>query len=56
MPDDLINRRPDSLSAPVPTSGDPSAPVLPAETLTKVAGAAARSRSESTRRNYTADW
>ncbi|QXU56750.1 tyrosine-type recombinase/integrase (plasmid) [Rhodococcus sp. LW-XY12] len=34
----------------------PSVPVLPAETLTQVAGTAARSRSESTRRNYAADW
>ncbi|WP_228287256.1 tyrosine-type recombinase/integrase [Rhodococcus ruber] len=34
----------------------PSVPVLPVETLTQVAGTAARSRSESTRRNYAADW
>nr|WP_257235796.1 tyrosine-type recombinase/integrase [Rhodococcus pyridinivorans] len=43
----------------VPTSSDsaaPSVPVLPAETLTQVAGTAGRSRSESTRRNYAADW
>ncbi|PND50065.1 tyrosine-type recombinase/integrase [Rhodococcus sp. ENV425] len=59
MPDDLISRRPDDSSPPVPTSSDPAAPsvpVLPAETLTKVAGTAGRSRSESTRRNYAADW
>ncbi|WP_371306603.1 tyrosine-type recombinase/integrase [Rhodococcus zopfii] len=30
--------------------------MLPAETLTRVAGAVNRSRSESTRRNYAADW
>lgn len=59
MPDDLISRRPDDVSAPVPTSSDPAAPsvpVLPAEALTKVAGTVSRSRSESTRRNYAADW
>ncbi|KHJ73646.1 tyrosine-type recombinase/integrase [Rhodococcus sp. Chr-9] len=59
MPDDLISRRPDDVSVPVPTSSDPAAPSVPAlsvETLTQVAGAAARSRSESTRRNYAADW
>nr|WP_157127038.1 site-specific integrase [Rhodococcus sp. p52] len=31
-------------------------PVLPDETLTKMAGTVSRSRSESTRRNYAADW
>jgi integrase len=49
----------DRVLAPVETSPDASSaavPVLPAETLTQVAGAAARSRSESTRRNYAADW
>ncbi|USI90202.1 site-specific integrase [Rhodococcus pyridinivorans] len=59
MPDDLISRRPDDVSVPVPTSSDPaapSAPALPAETLTNVAGTVSRSRSESTRRNYAADW
>ncbi|MEV8192111.1 tyrosine-type recombinase/integrase [Rhodococcus pyridinivorans] len=56
MPDELLTSRPDDVSVPVPTSGDPAVPVLPAETLTKVAGTAARSRSESTRRNYAADW
>ena len=55
MPDELLTSRPDDVSVPVPTSGDPAVPVLPAETLTKVAGTAARSRSESTRRNYAAD-
>ncbi|ATQ30193.1 integrase [Rhodococcus ruber] len=34
----------------------PSVPVLQVETLVQVAGTAARSRSESTRRNYAADW
>ncbi|WP_350247715.1 tyrosine-type recombinase/integrase [Rhodococcus sp. D-6] len=59
MPDDLLSRRPDDVSVPAPTSSDPAAPsvpVLPAETLTQVAGTAGRSRSESTRRNYAADW
>ncbi len=59
MPDDLISRRTDDVSVAVPTSPDsgvPSVPVLPVETLTQVAGTAARSRSESTRRNYAADW
>ncbi|WP_277371966.1 site-specific integrase [Rhodococcus rhodochrous] len=56
MPDDLISRRPDDVSVPVPTSGNPAVPSLPSETLSQVAGAASRSRSESTRRNYTADW
>ncbi|MCD2140860.1 site-specific integrase [Rhodococcus pyridinivorans] len=48
--------RPDDVSVPVPTSGDPAVPLLPSETLSQVAGAASRSRSESTRRNYAADW
>ncbi|WAL49896.1 site-specific integrase [Rhodococcus pyridinivorans] len=39
-----------------PAASTPAVPVLPAETLAQVAGAAARSRAESTRRNYTADW
>ncbi|MDJ0397490.1 site-specific integrase [Rhodococcus rhodochrous] len=59
MPDDLLMRRPDDVPTPVPTSPDsvaPSVPVLPAETLTTVAGTVSRSRSESTRRNYAADW
>ena len=59
MPDDLLMRHPDPSDAPASTASDPAAPsvpVLPAETLTMVAGAAGRSRSESTRRNYAADW
>ncbi|QOW01589.1 tyrosine-type recombinase/integrase [Rhodococcus pyridinivorans] len=56
MPDELLTRHPDDVSVSVPTSGDPAVPALPAETLVQVAGAAARSRSESTRRNYAADW
>ncbi|EHK85373.1 phage integrase family protein [Rhodococcus pyridinivorans AK37] len=56
MPDDLLMSRPDDVSVPVPTSGDPAVPLLPSETLSQVAGAASRSRSESTRRNYAADW
>lgn len=59
MPDDLISRRPDDISAPVPTSSDPavpSVPALPVETLAQVAGTVSRSRAESTRRNYAADW
>ncbi|MBX4171797.1 site-specific integrase [Rhodococcus pyridinivorans] len=59
MPDDLISRRPDDLSTPVRTASDPAAPsvpVLPEETLTQVAGTVTRARSESTRRNYAADW
>ncbi|WP_241386778.1 hypothetical protein [Rhodococcus sp. CH91] len=54
MPDDLLSRRPADVPTPVPTSPDsvaPSVPVLPVETLAQVAGAAVRSRSESTRRN-----
>ncbi|WP_225223129.1 tyrosine-type recombinase/integrase [Rhodococcus ruber] len=46
--------RRDLTTAAEPTT--PSVPVLPVETLTQVAGTAARSRSESTRRNYAADW
>ncbi|AYA27424.1 integrase [Rhodococcus rhodochrous] len=59
MPDDLISHRPDDVSVPVPTESAPAAPsvpVLPTETLVQVAGTAGRSRSESTRRNYAADW
>ncbi len=59
MPDDLLMRHPDPADTPASTSSDsatPSVPVLPADTLTQVAGTAARSRSESTRRNYAADW
>ncbi|UZF48420.1 site-specific integrase [Rhodococcus rhodochrous] len=59
MPDDLLMRHPGDVSVPVPTSPDsvaPSVPALPAETLTMVAGTVSRSRSESTRRNYAADW
>ncbi|WKK14884.1 tyrosine-type recombinase/integrase (plasmid) [Rhodococcus ruber] len=59
MPDDLLTNRPDDVSVPVPTSSDPAAPsvpALPTEALAQVAGTAGRSRSESTRRNYTADW
>lgn len=59
MPDDLIHRRPEDSSPPVPASGDPAAPSVPAlsaEALTKVAGTVSRSRSESTRRNYATDW
>ncbi|SNV20158.1 Uncharacterised protein [Rhodococcus rhodochrous] len=58
MPDDLLMRRPDPSDASVSPASDPSAPsvpALPAETLTQVAGTAARSRSESTRRNYAAN-
>ncbi|MCD2114094.1 site-specific integrase [Rhodococcus rhodochrous] len=39
-----------------PAPSTPAVPVLPAETLAQVAGAVNRSRSESTRRNYAADW
>ncbi|KOS57622.1 integrase [Rhodococcus rhodochrous KG-21] len=52
-------RHPDPSDAPTPTASEPAAPSVPAlsvETLTQVAGTAARSRSESTRRNYAADW
>ncbi|WP_326603258.1 site-specific integrase [Rhodococcus sp. PD04] len=59
MPDDLLMRHPDPSDASVSTAAEPatpSVPVLPTETLTQVAGTAARSRSESTRRNYAADW
>ncbi|WP_350247662.1 tyrosine-type recombinase/integrase [Rhodococcus sp. D-6] len=59
MPHDLLTSHSDDVSAPVPTLSDPAAPsvpALPAETLTQVAGTAGRSRSESTRRNYAADW
>ncbi|MGV9718537.1 site-specific integrase [Rhodococcus pyridinivorans] len=52
-------RHPDPSDASVSTAAEPAAPsvpALPAETLTQVAGTAARSRSESTRRNYAADW
>ncbi|MGU3586389.1 site-specific integrase [Rhodococcus sp. C26F] len=59
MPDDLLMRHPDPSDAPAPTVSEPAAPsvpTLPAEALTQVAGTAARSRSESTRRNYAADW
>ncbi|MGA4688667.1 tyrosine-type recombinase/integrase [Rhodococcus sp. AB351] len=56
MPDDLINRRPDDPFVPVPTPGDPTVPALSAEDLAKVAGTVSRSRSESTLRNYAADW
>ncbi|QXF83818.1 tyrosine-type recombinase/integrase [Rhodococcus pyridinivorans] len=52
-------RHPDPSDASVPTASKPAAPsvpVLPVETLTQVAGTAGRSRSESTRRNYAADW
>ncbi|WP_037192558.1 tyrosine-type recombinase/integrase [Rhodococcus rhodochrous] len=52
-------RHPDPSDASVSTAAEPatpSVPVLPVETLTQVAGTAARSRSESTRRNYAADW
>lgn len=59
MPDDLLMRHPDLSDASVSTASEPAAPsvpVLPVETLTQVAGTAARSRSESTRRNYAADW
>ncbi|WP_253250160.1 tyrosine-type recombinase/integrase [Rhodococcus sp. BUPNP1] len=41
---------------PVPTPGDPTVPALSAEDLAKVAGTVSRSRSESTLRNYAADW
>ena len=56
MSDDPLMSRPDDVSVPLPTSGGPAVPSLPSETLSQVAGAASRSRSESTRRNYTADW
>ncbi len=59
MPDDQLMRHPDDSAVPVPTSPEttePAFPALPPETLTQVAGTAARSRSESTRRNYAADW
>ncbi|MCD2100272.1 site-specific integrase [Rhodococcus rhodochrous] len=59
MPDDLLMRHPDPSDAPASTDSDPAAPsmpALPAETLAQVAGTASRSRSESTRRNYAADW
>ncbi|WP_420826458.1 integrase [Rhodococcus rhodochrous] len=59
MPDDLLMRHPDPSDTSASISSDsatPSVPVLPVETLTQVAGTAARSRSESTRRNYAADW
>ena len=59
MPDDLLMRHPDPSDASVSPASEPatpSVPALPVETLTQVAGAAARSRSESTRRNYAADW
>src|SRR5690606_16777714 len=49
----------DPSDASVSTAAEPatpSVPVLPVETLTQVAGTAARSRSESTRRSYAADW
>ncbi|MGW5324230.1 tyrosine-type recombinase/integrase [Rhodococcus pyridinivorans] len=52
-------RHPDPSDASVSTASEPAAPsvpALPVETLTQVAGTAARSRSESTRRNYAADW
>ena len=56
VPDDLLTSHPDDVSVPVPASGDPTVPALPADTLAQVAGVASRSRSESTRRNYAADW
>ncbi|MCW3472288.1 tyrosine-type recombinase/integrase [Rhodococcus pyridinivorans] len=59
MPDDLLMRHPDPSDASVSTASEPatpSVPVLPVETLVQVAGTAGRSRSESTRRNYAADW
>ncbi|WP_157127022.1 site-specific integrase [Rhodococcus sp. p52] len=59
MPDDLLMRHPDPSDASVSTAAEPAAPsvpVLPVETLAQVAGTAVRSRSESTRRNYAADW
>ncbi|AOD25009.1 integrase (plasmid) [Rhodococcus sp. p52] len=56
MPDHLLTSHSDDVSVPVPTFGDPAMPVLPDETLTKMAGTVSRSRSESTRRNYAADW
>ncbi|AOD24798.1 integrase (plasmid) [Rhodococcus sp. p52] len=52
-------RHPDPSDASVSTAAEPAAPsvpVLPVETLAQVAGTAVRSRSESTRRNYAADW
>jgi len=59
VPDDLLMRHPDPSDASVSTASDPavpSVPALPAETVARVAGTAGRSRSESTRRNYAADW
>jgi len=59
VPDDLLMRHPDPSDAFVSTAAEPATPSVPAlsvETLTQVAGAATRSRSESTRRNYAADW
>ncbi|MCD2118316.1 tyrosine-type recombinase/integrase [Rhodococcus pyridinivorans] len=59
MPDDLLMRHPDPSDASVSTAAEPATPSVPAlsvETITQVAGTAARSRSESTRRNYAADW
>ncbi|MGF0283532.1 MULTISPECIES: tyrosine-type recombinase/integrase [Rhodococcus] len=52
-------RHPDPSDASVSTAAEPATPSVPAlsvETITQVAGTAARSRSESTRRNYAADW
>src|SRR5690606_34708831 len=56
VPDDLQTSRPARPDAPVPTTSDPSVPTLPTETLAQVAAAVTRSRAESTRRNYAADW
>ncbi|MGV9949393.1 site-specific integrase [Rhodococcus aetherivorans] len=41
-----------------PAAAAPAAalPALPAETLARIAGAVTRSRADSTRRNYAADW
>ncbi|NGP05778.1 tyrosine-type recombinase/integrase [Rhodococcus sp. 14C212] len=38
------------------TPGAAAGPVLPSETLARIAGSVQRSRAESTRRNYAGDW
>ncbi len=59
MPSSDPNPAPDRLLTPVETSpaaSTPTVPALPAETHAQIAGAVNRSRAESTRRNYAADW
>jgi len=56
VPDDLQTSRPHPTDTPTPAASDPALPVLAPDTVAQVASTVSRSRADSTRRNYAADW